>query len=442
MTLGIVVAFLTLAFALIALGGLLAASEAAINSLSRAELEDFAAHHRRSASALRAIAHDPGAHMNATNFFRVIAETTSAVLVTLTLAFTIDELWLALIVSALVMTAVSFVLVGSSPRSVGRHHPEGILAFAAPLIRGVRVVLGPAAHGLVSLGDRVTPGRPRSAGISNEQQLLSMVDQAAEQDLLEDDDRELIHSIFEFNETLVREVMLPRTDMVTVDSSATLASAMEILMQSRHSRLPVVREDADNIEGILYLRDVSKALFRHPDTLEVTPVTQLMKPAVFVPESQKVDSLLKQMQLESNHLAMVVDEYGGIAGLVTLEDLLEELVGEILDEHDRSREPIEDLGGGLYRVNARVPIDDLGELFGIDLDDDEVDSVGGLFAKVHGRLPTVGDEVRAGGLILVAERTEGRGKMLSTITARADDHLTAIHDAGDQPENRTAHDTD
>lgn len=239
MSVGIVVAFLALALVLIAVGGLLAASDSAINSLSRAEIEDLAEHHPRTEKSIRAIAADPSAHVNAINFVRVIAETTSAVLVTITLSFTIDELWLALIVSALVMTAVSFVLVGSSPRSVGRHHSEGILSFAAPLIRAIRLVMGPFANALVRLGDRVTPGRPRSAAISNEQQLLSMVDQAAEQDLLEDDDRELIHSIFEFNETFAREVMVPRTDMITVDSTATLAEAMEILMQSRHRGCPL-----------------------------------------------------------------------------------------------------------------------------------------------------------------------------------------------------------
>ncbi len=423
------VAFVALAIVLVAIGGLLAASDSAINSLSRAEIDDLANEHPRSAKALRAIAADSGTHANAINFFRVIAETSSAVLVTITLAFTIDKLWVALVVSILVMTAVSFVLVGSSPRSVGRQHSERVMIYVAPVVRAVRAVLGPFANTLVRLGDRVTPGRPRSATFSNEQQLLSMVDQAAEQDLLEDDDRELIHSIFEFNETYVREVMVPRTDMITVDTTATLAEGMEILLQSRHSRIPVESGDADNIEGILYLRDVTKYLFRHPETFSTDSVMLLMKPAVFVPESQKTDTLLKQMQGESNHLAMVVDEYGGIAGLVTLEDLLEELVGEILDEHDRDVEPIEDIGNGQYRVSTRVPVDELGEIFGIELDDDEVDSVGGLFSKVHGRFPVVGDEVRVGGLILVAERTEGRAKMLSTIVARADDGLAAVQDS-------------
>ncbi|WGD36392.1 hemolysin family protein [Lysinibacter sp. HNR] len=426
----IVVAILIVsAVALVALGGLLAASDSAISSLSRAEIEEVADRSPRSQKALRAIALDTDAHTNAINFFRVIAETTSAVLVTLTLAFTLNKLWLTLVISALVMTAVSFVLVGSSPRSVGRRHAVVLLAIVAPLVRGVRVVLGPLANVLVRLGDRVTPGRPHSVSVNNGQQLLSMVDQAAEHDLLEDDDRELIHSIFEFNETYVREVMVPRTHMVTVPATATLPEAMDILMQSGHSRVPVERDEVDNIEGVLYLRDVTKALFRHPEDFATTAVTQIMKPAVFVPEAQKTDTLLKQMQVESSHLALVVDEYGGIAGLVTLEDLIEELVGEILDEYDREDVPIENLDEGKYRVGARVPLEDLGQLFGVQLDDDEVDSVGGYFSKIHGRLPVAGDEVRVNGLVLVAERIGGRAKMLLTVIAYADDTPAIVQDS-------------
>ncbi len=146
---------------------------------------------------------------------------------------------------------------------------------------------------------------------------------------------------------------------------------------------------------------------------------------MFVPESQKADALLRQMQLESNHLAMVVDEYGGIAGLVTLEDLIEELVGDISDEYDRDVPEFEDLGDGVYRVSARLPIDELGDLFGLELDDDDVDSAGGLLAKTLGRLPERGSVVRVGGLVLTADRVEGRRTRISTILVerdRADDH--------------------
>jgi len=414
--------FLTAAILLVAFGGLMAAVDAAIVSQSRADIAELAVT-ARSKRSLRAIAADTGAHLNAVNFVRIIAETTAAVLVTLVFATTIEQIWLALLLSALLMTAVSFVLVGASPRSVGRAHPKTLLTLTAVLVHFLRVLLGPVANALVALGNRVTPGRTRLATFTSEDQLLSMVDEATELDVIEEDDRELIHSIFEFSETVVREVMIPRTDMVTIDADATVGAAMGLFLSKGFSRVPVVDGEVDDVTGILYLRDVARLVYERPRNLEALRVGELAKPAQFVPESKKADALLRQMQLESNHLAMVVDEYGGIAGLVTLEDLIEELVGDISDEYDRDVVEIEDLGSGRFRVSARLPVDELGELFDLDLDDDEVDSVGGLLAKVLGRLPVAGSEARTSGLILTAERTEGRRKRISTVLVEPDKAL-------------------
>jgi CBS domain containing-hemolysin-like protein len=277
------------------------------------------------------------------------------------------------------------------------------------------VLSGPIADALVALGNRVTPGRPRTQSFSSEEQLLSMVDEATEQDVLEEDDRELIHSIFEFNDTVVREVMIPRTDMVTIDDDATVDEAMSLFLSRGVSRVPVIGKDADEVLGILYLRDVARLNYEQPSGYAQTSVVRLSRPALFVPESKKADDMLRQMQLESNHLAMVVDEYGGIAGLVTLEDLIEELVGDISDEYDRDIPDAEELTPGVYRVNARMPIDELGDLFDLELDDDDVDSVGGLLTKHLGRLPVSGSRVEVAGLVLTAERTEGRRKRLRTV---------------------------
>ncbi len=414
--------FLAAAIVLVAFGGLMAAVDAAVTSLSRADVAELA-DSSRSTRSLRAIANDSGAHLNAINFVRVIAETTAAVLVTLVFATAIDELWIALLLSALIMTAVSFVLVGASPRSVGRAHPRQILGFTAPLVHSLRFVLGPIANALVALGNRVTPGRAALTTFTSEDQLLSMVDEATEQDVLEEDDRELIHSIFEFNDTVVREVMVPRTDMVTIDASATIGAAMGLFLSKGNSRVPVLAGEVDDVVGILYLRDVAKLVYERPINADSLTVGELARPAQFVPESKKADALLRQMQAESNHLAMVVDEYGGIAGLVTLEDLIEELVGDISDEYDRDVVEVEDLGEGRFRVNARLPVDELGELFDLDLDDDDVDSVGGLLAKMLGRLPEAGSVATTSGLILTAERTEGRRKRISTILVQRDQAL-------------------
>jgi len=327
------------------------------------------------------------------------------------------------VLSAALMTAVSFVLVGASPRSVGRAHPVGLLTGTAPLVHFLRVLLGPIANALVALGNRVTPGRTRLATFTSEDQLLSMVDEATELDVLEEDDRELIHSIFEFNDTVVREVMIPRTDMVTIEAGAPLGEAMGLFLSKGFSRVPVIDGEVDDVTGIVYLRDVARVVYERPPNIESLTVGDLARPAVFVPESKKVDELLRQMQLESNHLAMVVDEYGGIAGLVTLEDLIEELVGDISDEYDRDVVEVEDLGHGRFRVSARLPVDELGELFDLELDDDEVDSVGGLLAKALGRLPVAGSVARTSGLVLTAERTEGRRKRISTVLVQRDEAL-------------------
>lgn len=412
--------FITVAVLLVGFGGLLAAADAALGVLSRNDILELA-EGRRTRRSLLGIAADIPEHVNAINFVRVVSETAAAVLVTLVWATVFGaQWWWTLLVSGLIMTAVSFVLVGSSPRSVGRAHARGILLFAAPVLRASRVVLGPLADLLVAIGRRVTPGRPAAATFSSEEQLLSMVDEATELDVLEEGDRELIHSIFEWGDTVVREVMIPRTDMVTVDDDVTVFAAMAELLRTGVSRMPVVGRDADDIVGVLYLRDVARLAHEARKDAKATLVRELAKPAMFVPESKKADETLREMQRASTHIAMVVDEYGGIAGLVTLEDLLEELVGDISDEYDREVREVQELGDGLYRVSARLPTDELGDVFGIDLDDDDVDSVGGLLGKALGRLPTTGAAAVVSGLKLTAERVERRRVVTVLVEATPD----------------------
>ena len=427
--------FVSVAVLLVAFGGLMAAVDAALGSLSRADVQELAVG-SRAARSMNAIAADVGAHVNAVNFVRVVAETTAAVLITLSLSSIFPQWWWVLMLSALTMTIASFVLVGSSPRSVGRANARSIIRWSAWLVHSLRVLLGPVAAALVGLGNRVTPGRPKTATFSSEEQLLSMVDEATELDVLEEDDRELIHSIFQFNDTVVREVMIPRTDMVVVDGDAEVGVAMGLFLSKGVSRMPVIGEDVDEVLGILYLRDVARMSYEKPRNGENVPVRTLVRQTLFVPESKKVDDLLRQMQLESNHLAMVVDEYGGIAGLVTLEDLIEELVGDISDEYDHDTVEVEDVGEGRYRVSARLPVDELGELFGIELDDDEVDSVGGLLTKALGRLPHTGSVATYSGLILTAERTEGRRRRLRTVLVERDQSLIDAQAAFDAEKNR------
>ena len=402
--------------ALVLVAALVAAAEAALGVLSRAELEELAREARRS-TALHRIGADAEAHASALSFARIGLETIAAVLVALALSRTFESAWLAFVVAVAVMLVVGFVLIGSSPRSIGRAHPRGTVRALAGLVRGVRIVLGPVADLLVSIGDAVTPGRPaRSDSLTSEEQLLSLVDEAAELEVLDEEDRELIHSVIVFGDRYVRELMVARTDMLSVDAERTVQEALRELLDAGISRAPVIGRDADDVRGVVYQKDLARALLvagADPGA----PVTGFARPAEFVPESMPADALLRRMRRETTHLAIVVDEYGGVAGLATIEDLLEELVGDIADEYDRNSAAVELVDDGSLRVPSRAPTGELGELFDIEIDDDDVDSVGGLLAKRLGKVPEAGDSVITHGLELVAERVGRRGRV-TTVRVR------------------------
>ena len=422
------VLLLAAAVLLVAFGGLMAAIDAALSVTSRADLAELALN-GRSPKSLRAIADDPDAHINAVVFIRILAETAAAVLVTVAFMLLFQNIWWAMLAAAVLMTGISFVLVGASPRTAGRQHARALLRTAAPVIRAVRVILGPLAHGLVALGERLTPGVARNASFSSEEQLLSMVDEAASQDLIEEDDRDLIHSVFDFTDRFVRAVMVPRTDMVTVDADTTTREAMQLFLDKGVSRVPVVEGDADEVVGVLYLKDLVQFAFRDERAWGDVPVRPISRKAIFVPESMKAETLLQQMKRDAVHVCMVVDEYGDISGLVTLEDLIEELVGEIADEYDRAPAEVVELGPGRFRVSARLSLDDLGDLFGIELEDDDVDSVGGLLGKALGRIPQPGATAVVEGLVLTGGTSRGRGRGLATVFVERGEALTAAEEA-------------
>jgi CBS domain containing-hemolysin-like protein len=405
---------LVAAVLLVALGGLMAALDAALSVTSRADVAELALTGRYR-TALNRIAGDPEAHGNAVVFIRILAETTAAVLVMGAFTLLFDSIWWAMLAAAILMTAVSFVLVGASPRSYGRQHAKALLRTCAPIVRGARILLGPLAHLLVILGNRVTPGVSRSTSFASEEQLLSMVDEAASHDLIEEDDRELIHSVFDFTDTIVRAVMVPRTDMVTMDAAATTQEAMDLFLDKGVSRIPIADDDADDITGVVYLKDLVHFAYRDERAWRTAPVSRIARPAVFVPESMKAETLLQQMKKDAVHVCLVVDEYGGIAGLVTMEDLIEELVGEIADEYDTRPSEVVDLGDGRYRVSARLGLDEVGELFGLELEDDDVDSIGGLLGKLLGRVPLPGATAKHGGLVITGGTSRGRGRGLATV---------------------------
>ncbi|MFB8387391.1 hemolysin family protein [Microbacterium sp. NPDC055910] len=400
---------------LIAFGSLMAAIDAALAVTSRADLAEMGEDGGRNASSLQRIATDPEAHATAVVFIRILAETGAAVLVTVALTILFEDIWWAMLAAVVLMTGISFVVVGASPRAWGRQHATRLLRSAAPVIRGVRLILGPLAHGLVALGTRVTPGVRRSASFASEEQLLSIIDEATENELIEEDDRELIHSVFDFTDTIVRTVMVPRTDMVTVDAAATARDAMRTFLEKGISRIPIVDDEADDLVGMLYLKDLVQFAFRDEAAWADAPVTRVARPAVFVPESMKAESLLQQMKREAVHACLVIDEYGGVSGLVTLEDLIEELVGDIADEYDPRADEVSEIEPGRYRVSARLGLDEVGDLFGMELEDEDVDSIGGLLGKALGRIPHPGAAAEYAGLVLTGGASRGRGRGISTV---------------------------
>lgn len=399
--------FILTAIILIVFGGILAAIDGALGVLGRNDILDEAEDVAKP-DALRNIAQDVAGHVTALTFVRVVVETIAAVLVTLSVAEFVDQWWETLLIAAVIMVTVLFVLVGSSPRAIGVANARATIRIFARLVRVLRISLGSVAEALIVVGRIVTPGTPKGGPLTSEEQLRTLVDEAAHQDVLEAEDRELLHSVFEFGDTIVREIMVARTDMVTIDQDLTLRDAIGVFLEEGISRMPVIGKDSDDVIGVIYLRDVASVQHQHPRKMATTKVATLAKAALFIPENKKADDTLRFLQAEQNHMALVVDEYGGIAGLVTLEDLMEELVGEISDEYDSDDGEISQIAEDSYRVATRYSVDDLEDLYDIDIDEDDVDTVGGLMAKTLGKLPESGSSCTAYGLVLTAEQTAGR----------------------------------
>ncbi|HEY9408404.1 MAG TPA: hemolysin family protein [Jiangellaceae bacterium] len=398
------------AVVLVVLAGLFAMAEAAIATFSRSRADELVERQRRGADRLRRLLDDAAPALNTALLARMAAEITAVVLVAVVCENHFPARWQTFLVAAGTMVVVSFVVIGVAPRTLGRQHAEGVaLAMAGPLLTLTRV-LGPVPKVLIMLGNALTPGRGfREGPFATEAELREMVDLAEAGRIIESGEREMIHSVFELGDTVVREVMVPRTDVLFIEGTKTLRQFQSLALRSGFSRIPVVGPGGlDDVVGIAYLKDVDRRLFDNRDAESVERVGSVARPAFFVPDSKPADDLLREMQAQRIHVAVVVDEYGGTAGLVTIEDILEEIVGEITDEYDADGDTVEVVDEATRRVSARLHIDELGELFGLELSDDDVDTVGGLMAKQLGRVPIPGAEVSVAGLHLVAEGPAGR----------------------------------
>lgn len=404
-----------IAVTLVLLAGVFAAADAAVGTVSQARVDGLVRNGRVGARQLAAVVAERRRHINLLLLLRLACELTATVLVTVSFVAWFDRLWLAILVSAVVMVVVSYVLIGVGPRTIGRQHPYRVGTIVAGPVRALGTVLGPLSRLLIVLGNAITPGRGfREGPFTSEVELRELVDLAQERGVVEDSEREMIHSVFELGDTVAREVMVPRTEIVWIERTKTVRQALALALRTGFTRVPVIDDSVDDIVGVVNIKDLMPEYMgpNGPSTV----VDAVMNPASFVPDSKRLDELLKEMQRTHNHMAIAVDEYGGTAGLLTIEDILEEIVGEITDESDADERPdVEELEDGSVRVSSRLGIGDLGELFGIDLEDHDVETVGGLLAERLGRVPLPGAEAEVAGLRLFAEGgKDRRGRMRIT----------------------------
>jgi CBS domain containing-hemolysin-like protein len=402
------------AIVLILLGGLFSAIDAAISTVSTARVEELVRDERPGSVRLSRVIAERPRYINLVVLLRIACEATATVLMVAYLNDRFGFPW-DLVGAAAIMTVASFVVIGVGPRTLGRQHAYSFALVSAFPLQAISLLLAPISRLLVLLGNALTPGRGfRNGPFASEIELREVVDLAQQRGVVAAGERKMIQSVFELGDTPAREVMLPRTEMVWIESDKSAAQATSLAIRSGHSRLPVIGEDVDDIVGVVYLKDlVRRTLYSAASARDIT-VAEVMRPAVFIPDSKPLDDLLNEMQHDRVHMALLVDEYGATAGLVTIEDILEEIVGEIADEYDTDEvAPVEDLGDKAFRVSARLPIEDIGELYDIQFDDGlDVDTVGGLLALKLGRVPLPGSEVVSHGLRWRAEGgSDHRGRV-------------------------------
>ena len=410
-----VVLLVVLAVVVLIFGALLSAGEAALARMTRAAAEDLVEDGRRGAGRVLTLAERRGQVLGSVAPIRVAVDMLAAVLLTLAVSGLLSRWWQVLVVAVVLNIVLLGLVVGFSPRSVGRRNPDGTLLILAGALLRVDA-LGAPWRWIESHYGRSSALTDAEARAEVTEDLREMIDEIGEAETIEDEDREMMRSVVELGQTLVREVMVPRPDMVTIDADKTASAAMRLFVRSGYSRVPVVGEDADDVRGIVYLKDVLRRLSDHPEH-EARPVSSFTREALWIPETKLADDLLREMQTGHVHMVLAVDEYGGTAGLVTMEDLLEEVVGELTDEHDHAEPEVEDLGRGRYRVPVRLGLDELGELFDLEIDDDDVDTAGGLLTKAIGRVPLPGARGSAQGVDLVAEEAVGRRRQVATLIA-------------------------
>lgn len=396
------------------LSGLVGTVESAVSSISRARVEGMVKDEVAGARSLLTVVDHRANNINLLILLKTLLDATAAVFAAALARDVFEsEVW-AIVLAIVAVALITYAVVGVFARTMGRKNPYSISLRSAVVLQGVAFVLGPVAQVLIWLGNLIAPGSGfRHGPYATEVELREMVDIAQEHGIVEVEERRMIQSVFDLASTTARQVMVPRTEMIWIEEGKHAGQATTLCVRSGHSRVPVVGENIDDILGIVYIKDLVRHTYHLTDGGASVSVTDVMRPATFVPDSKNLDELLHEMQRDKIHMAMLVDEYGGIAGLITMEDILEEIVGEIADEYDLAEvAPIELIGDRTYRAVSRLSLEDLRDRIDDDYDldiefteeiEDQVESVGGLIGYEIGRVPLPNATVETCGLRLTAE---------------------------------------
>ena len=408
--------------------GFFAASESAITRTNRVRAMRLKEEGRRGAIALTRIVDDPAPHVNVVLLLTLLATiggTTIATSLAVHHFHRVGEIG-----STVIMTILLFVFAEVTPKTFAIQQTDRVALAVAPFIVWLRRLLGPLATGLLRLANVLMPGKGlREGPFVTEQELRAYADVASQEDQIEDEEKELIHSIFEFGDTIVREVMVPRPDIIAIEDDKTLRDVQALVLEHGISRIPVynAKEDLDDVIGIVFAKDVLKALHQGKHDM---PLRDIVREANYVPESKKVADLLREMQHGKFHMALVTDEHGSVTGLVSLEDLLEELVGEITDEYDSEEAEIVETAPGVYRVSGKASIDDVNDRLDTELPDEEWDTLAGLVLDLFQRIPKQGEEIEFQGLRFRADEVQGR-RIANVLITRIPAPVTA---EGEEPQ--------
>ena len=404
-------------FICVVLASLLALAEASISRLTPVRAHALRQQGHRNAALLERIESDPARYLNGIYLSVMFAQNGSAILVAMLAERYCENLGITAV--TVVFTLAYFVVVEAMSKTCAILHSDRVALAVAPFVWVVGRALSLPTRALIGLANLLLPGNGLKQGpFVIEQEIRSLAEVGQREGELSADEKQIIHSVFRFGDHVIRDVMVPRPDIIAIDLADSLDTAAALVAQHGFTRLPTYRDDLDHIVGMVHAKDILNLFGQHRNTVALADV---MRPVRFVPESKPLTELLHEMQEEKSHLAVVCDEYGSVSGLVTLEDLLEELVGQIRDEHDREAPDVTVLGDGHYRVNAALPIFELNQLLAVDLPRERWNTVGGLLFGLAGAIPPEGASFTVGEFHFTVEKVQGR-RILTVLVRRLPAH--------------------